>query len=339
MLIRVGDEFLRKYKEALEAKKLQMKLAQDQLKNKEIEAKYEVAKNLIIEKNLRLQNNKGNGTVIAPYATVNDRLMSAPTSLSRIDVNTLRAPVQAPYATVEVAVNQNERPRNYSASAAQRGQQVLLKHNSIPSPPPTASNTRPCTVAPLYQPHDVRAPSANKYRRAVGLHHVPREYFMKEMQSRTVDIPPLAVDLPRNILHQFRTDVCVELLGDSDKVHLSQWAMDGSMRRQPRPRQTQPSQFDREAFLQEQSGYDSLGQVVRTNVFPGTAEPIKTGTTHRDFNSAIWRQRQPMPEQYRNRVDDLAKWSESNVYRSRIMKAWNEREMEDRENKKRAAES
>ena len=278
-----------------------MKLAQENLRQKELEAKYAACRDVLLEKSFK-QQNCTDCTRTAPYATNDFSIQDSKTVHYVNDRKLASHLVTAPYATSDTKSRINS-PIAKLKPTSVNVPEVSMQHNF------RQSNTEHSAVPVMYRRH-----------RAVGLHHVPKEYFMEEMRNRKVDIPQMAVELPRNILHQFRTNICAELLSDADKVHTTQWAINKDNRRYLLPK-LMASQQEQNQYTAYQSfehaaedeqenpheGYDSLGQVGRTNVFPGTADPIKVGTTHRDYSSALVSQRQPVTDKYRNRTDDLGK--------------------------------
>jgi hypothetical protein len=293
------NAFLNRHYEELEAQNAQAKLALQQLKQREIEAKYTAVKRLAIEKNLRQQRNKlNNGTVIAPYATLEsiDNGVAVSTSRSN-NSNSATTAVTAPYATFELKTQTHDG----HTSSSSRPLKGYLKHRSIPLPTPDGAD-----IVARQRAQNATSNTVNKQRRAVGLHYVPKEYFIEEMKNRKVDLPPLAIEIPRNILHQFHTNVCVELLSDPNKVTNSQRALEQANNRRVLPAIESRNHDNHEAINARPSdGYRDLGQLVRVNVFPGTAEPVTMATSHAHYSSDVWTQRYPIVDTYRNRVDDF----------------------------------
>ncbi|XP_005100692.1 uncharacterized protein LOC101854415 isoform X2 [Aplysia californica] len=128
------------------------------------------------------------------------------------------------------------------------------------------------------------------------------------------------VDLPPNIRHTFGSRVCDSLLSDKELV-------DRAMERQkvssgpPRPSKKE----NVEGLPVDLKGnYESLGQAMRYNVFPGLTTEHTISRTQDDFNDEVHLRRVPNPDEYRYQRDELSTWSEHNVLRERMKKAWNE---------------
>lgn len=141
------------------------------------------------------------------------------------------------------------------------------------------------------------------YRRHRGPDWLPKEYFMRTVQP---DPNIKGVDLPRNIQHQFGTDICRNVLGDNEKVLTSierqrnrkafinrQRKVDEA-KRQPSPKQT------------GESTYESLGHYLRQDFFPGRTSDNKMGVIKEDFNDEVFKRRAKDPDEWRFQRDELS---------------------------------
>lgn len=128
------------------------------------------------------------------------------------------------------------------------------------------------------------------------------------------------VELPANIRHKFGSRVCDNLLSDQELVDTAlekQRIFSGPAR---------PSKKENVAGLPVdlQGNYESLGQAMRYNTFPGLTTEHTISRTKDDFNDTVHLRRDPNPDEHRYQRDELSTWSEHNVLRDRMKKAWKE---------------
>ena len=120
----------------------------------------------------------------------------------------------------------------------------------------------------------------------------------------------LAVDLPPNIQHQFGTNICRSVLADKGctdqtldeiKSHSQSHSQRTQALKKERGKQACPYN---PANLQ----YDSLGNTLRQNVFPGDSSYHNEGSlTHSVYTGEVFKKRVTDPDQHRHRRDELSK--------------------------------
>jgi len=128
------------------------------------------------------------------------------------------------------------------------------------------------------------------------------------------------VDLPPNIRHMFGARMCDSLLGDRELVDqaLERQKANSAVLRPSKPGTVQGLPVDLK------SNYDSLGQAMRYNMFPGLTTEHTISRLREDFNDTVHLRRDPCTDEFRYQRDELSTWSEHNVLRDRMKKAWNE---------------
>ncbi|KAK3778390.1 hypothetical protein RRG08_049237 [Elysia crispata] len=128
------------------------------------------------------------------------------------------------------------------------------------------------------------------------------------------------IDLPPNIRHMFGSRVCDSLLSDAEKVNRSlekRKAMSGP----PRPSKKEDV---KSLSVNFDDNYESLGATTRYNMFPGLTSGHTISRTQQEFNDEVHLRRVPNPDEFRYQRDELSTWSEHNVLRERMKKAWDE---------------
>ncbi|GFR66268.1 testis-expressed protein 33 [Elysia marginata] len=141
-------------------------------------------------------------------------------------------------------------------------------------------------------------------------------HFTKDRPERMKSL----VDLPPNIRHMFGSRVCDSLLSDAEKVNKSlekRKALSGP----PRPSKKEDVKSLPVNFA---GNYESLGATTRYNVFPGLTSGHTISRTQQEFNDEVHLRRVPNPDEFRYQRDELSTWSEHNVLRERMKKAWAE---------------
>ncbi|KAH9502516.1 hypothetical protein Btru_068882 [Bulinus truncatus] len=149
--------------------------------------------------------------------------------------------------------------------------------------------------------------------------HLP--YKLMKQNAPPNDVSKSLVRLPPNIRHKFGSKECDFLLSDENLVRMT--LEKNSVIDRPQ----RPSKKDTvECLPVDMTGnYGSLGHVTRANIFPGMTIDHKISNTKQDFNDLVYLRRVPNPDQFRYQSDELSKWSEHNVLRERMKKAWNEK--------------
>ncbi|KAL5018361.1 hypothetical protein ScPMuIL_004083 [Solemya velum] len=128
------------------------------------------------------------------------------------------------------------------------------------------------------------------------------------------------IHVPQNIRHQFGSHICDALLSDKEKVQaiLMRQGMKRSSRRSTSAADGMRPQEDL------YSEYETLGNAMRQNIFPGFTSDAKQSCTKSEFTDTVHLHRYPDPDQYRYKKDELSRWAEHNVIRERMKKAWNQ---------------
>ena len=112
----------------------------------------------------------------------------------------------------------------------------------------------------------------------------------------------LAVDLPDNIRHHFGSKICEDLLADEKVVSKTLEYQKND--RMSREKATIPP-IDKELNPE----YESLGNFMRMNVFPGYNVNHKISTTKSTFTDDVHLRRIPDPDKWRMQRDDLSKYA------------------------------
>lgn len=110
--------------------------------------------------------------------------------------------------------------------------------------------------------------------------------------------------VPQNIRHQFGSDICDALLSDKEKVQeilVRQGMRRMSRRGDAATKGTRPQK-------DEYSEYESLGNAMRQNLFPGFTSDDKQSCTKSEFTDNVHLHRYPDPDQYRYKKDELSKY-------------------------------
>lgn len=130
-----------------------------------------------------------------------------------------------------------------------------------------------------------------------------------------------AVRLPPNIRHQFGSRVCDSLLSDKkvvEKTMKDQERMKEILQR----KSTKVTIPKMDQTLNPE--YESLGNAMRMNVFPGYTINHKISTMKDTFTDSVFLKRYHDPDQWRMQRDELSTWAEHNVLQQRMKKAWEE---------------
>lgn len=114
------------------------------------------------------------------------------------------------------------------------------------------------------------------------------------------------VEIPLNIIHQFGTRVCEDLLKHEDKVndlldkydsarkHKSRFITRKDVCQPKNPHNLEPS-------------YESLGQAVRYNTFPGYSRDQNVSEKEKHYNWQVFENRTKIPDEFRAQKDELSK--------------------------------
>lgn len=117
--------------------------------------------------------------------------------------------------------------------------------------------------------------------------------------------PHSVVQLPANIRHQFGSRICDSLLSDPKVVEQtveSQKAHKEQMKRASKPLNVPTMEKE----LKPE--YESIGNAMRMNVFPGYNINHKISTMKTSFDDSVHLRRYPDPEQWRYQRDELSKY-------------------------------
>jgi len=152
-------------------------------------------------------------------------------------------------------------------------------------------------------------PSSSGKRPYYRVEHVgppdrlPREFYMKK--DPITDDGTIAVKLPPNIKHHFGTKICQQVLSDPQKV-------EKTMEKQKRQEEallkiSQLRQRRVNLDIDLNPEYQSLGDALRQNLFPGYNINHKKSTTKSAYTEDVYKNRIDVPDQYRYQRDDLGK--------------------------------
>ena len=112
------------------------------------------------------------------------------------------------------------------------------------------------------------------------------------------------IELPANIRHMFGSKVCDKLLSDRELVN--QALADQQTSSKP-PRPSKKENVD-SLPIDLHGNYESLGQAMRYNTFPGLTAEHKISCTKDDFNDTVHLRRDPNTDEYRYQRDELSKF-------------------------------
>jgi hypothetical protein len=140
------------------------------------------------------------------------------------------------------------------------------------------------------------------YRRHKGPDWLPKDFFMRDVQPD----PNLAVELPRNIQHRYGTQVCRNVLNDSERVNSY------FERRRARCADKEPSDaklpIEKAKMTDPNKGdYEELGHSLRHDFFPGVTSNHHVGITKTVYNDDVHKKRVKNPDEWRFQRDELSK--------------------------------
>ena len=137
-------------------------------------------------------------------------------------------------------------------------------------------------------------------------HAVPREAYMIKPKERH-DLPKLAVEVPQNIQHMFGSRICANLLSDKEKV---QTTIEEQKEREAQVKRTrrhisEPTNLFVDPQLNPE--YESIGNLLRQDIFPGMSTDHKISVHKTDFSQDVHKRRVACPDEYRYHRDQLSK--------------------------------
>ncbi len=129
----------------------------------------------------------------------------------------------------------------------------------------------------------------------------------KGLKSHSAPTGSSIVPLPRNIQHQFGTNICNALLSDKELVEQTMANQNAS--KIVRPSRRQSSVKDVSGDVTVDPTYDALGQSLRQNFFPGHTFGHRVGVIKGDFDDYVHKNRVPETDEYRYQRDELSKYT------------------------------